>query len=76
MPADTHQPQIRGSCQLAIGLGARWDSAAFLNLSPVARVERPMSKVAMLTPFTILLMLAACAKNDPVDNEAVTPARC
>ena len=57
-----------------IGLGIAPGFSHFLNLSPVAGVERPMSKVAMLTPITLLLTLLACAKNDPVDNEAVTPA--
>ena len=32
-----------------------------------------MSKDAMIIPFTFLMLLA-CAKNDPVDNDAITPA--
>lgn len=39
---------------------------------PVARVERGMSKVATIAPLTFLLMVA-CAKPDPVDEDAVTP---
>jgi hypothetical protein len=43
-----------------------------LNLMPVARVEGGMSKVATIAPLTFLLMVA-CAKTDPVDEDAVTP---
>jgi len=32
-----------------------------------------MNKDAMIIPFTFLMLLA-CAKNDPVDNDAITPA--
>ena len=38
------------------------------------RVGRGMRKVVMIAPFTVLLMLLACSKTDPVDNEAVAPA--
>ena len=32
-----------------------------------------MSKVAMLAPITLVLFLAACARNDPVDENAIMP---
>jgi hypothetical protein len=38
------------------------------------RVSLPMYKVAMRTQLSLALLLVACAKNDPVDDNAIAPA--
>src|SRR4030095_10485934 len=48
--------------------------SAISEPKPGQCVAAPMCKVAMLTPLTLLLLLLACARNDPVDDNAVAPS--
>lgn len=70
MPADRHQHLFGEPCQLTLSLRPK---TAISEPQPGQSVSCLMYKVVTRTQLFLALLLAACAKNDPVDDNAVAP---